>query len=198
MHIADIGLGNLGANGIVGAGIPIATGAALALQYLNSPKITVCFFGEGASLEGVFHESLNFAGLHRLPIVYVIENNKYSLSTSIEKASAVADLSSRAASYTMPGEQVDGMDIEAVEEVVQRAAKHARSGKGPFLIESLTYRYYGHSRSDSAPYRTKEEENEWKNRDPIETYRNRLIDKDRKSTRLNSSHIPLSRMPSSA
>lgn len=177
MHIADIKLGNLGANGIVGAGLPIATGAALGLKYLHSDRIVICFFGEGASLEGEFHESLNFAGLHKLPIIYVIENNKYSLSTALTRASAVEDLSSRAAAYNMPGEQVDGMDVEAVAEAAKRAGEYVRSGKGPYLLESLTYRYYGHSRSDPAPYRTKEEEQEWKKRDPIATYQNRLIER---------------------
>jgi TPP-dependent pyruvate/acetoin dehydrogenase alpha subunit len=175
MHIADIKLGNLGANGIVGAGLPIATGAALGLKYMNSDRIVICFFGEGASLEGEFHESLNFAGLHKLPIIFVIENNKYSLSTALTRASAVEDLSSRAAAYNMPGEQVDGMDVEAVARAAKRAEEYVRSGKGPYLLESLTYRYYGHSRSDPAPYRTKEEEQEWKKRDSIATYQNRLI-----------------------
>ena len=178
MHIADIKLGNLGANGIVGAGIPIATGAGLALKYLDSDRVVMCCFGEGASLEGEFHESLNFAGLHKLPVVYVIENNKYALSTPLSTASAVSDLSSRAAAYNMPGEQVDGMDVEAVANVTRKAVEHTRSGKGPYLIESLTYRYYGHSRSDPAPYRTKEEEKEWKNRDAINTYRNGLIERE--------------------
>jgi pyruvate dehydrogenase E1 component alpha subunit len=178
MHIADIKLGNLGANGIVGAGLPIATGAALGLKYMNSDRIVICFFGEGASLEGEFHESLNFAGLHKLPIIYVIENNQYSLSTALTRASAVEDLSSRAAAYNMPGEQVDGMDVEAVAEAAKRAGEYVRSGKGPYLLESLTYRYYGHSRSDPAPYRTKEEEQEWKKRDPIATYQNRLIERE--------------------
>ena len=175
MHIADIKLGNLGANGIVGAGIPIATGAGLALKYMESDRVVMCFFGEGASLEGEFHESLNFAGLHKLPIVYVIENNKYALSTPLPAASAVSNLSARAVAYNMPGKQVDGMDIEAVAEITEKAVKHARSGKGPYLIESLTYRYYGHSRSDPAPYRTKEEEKDWKKKDAISTYQNRLI-----------------------
>lgn len=175
MHIADMKLGNLGANGIVGAGIPIATGAALGLKYTNSDKIVLCFFGEGASLEGEFHESLNFAGLHKLPIVYVIENNKYSLSTALTRASAVEDLSSRAAAYNMPGEQVDGMDVEAVVEAAKKAVDHARGGQGPYLLESLTYRYYGHSRSDPAPYRTKDEEKAWKARDPITRYKDKLI-----------------------
>ena len=175
MHIADMKLGNLGANGIVGAGIPIATGAALGLKYMNSDKIVLCFFGEGASLEGEFHESLNFAGLHKLPIVYVIENNKYSLSTALSRASAVEDLSSRAAAYNMPGEQVDGMDVEAVAESAKRAVEYTRKGQGPYLLESLTYRYYGHSRSDPAPYRTKDEEKAWKAKDPIATYKNKLV-----------------------
>ncbi len=175
MHIADIKLGNLGANGIVGAGIPIATGAGLALKYMESDRVVMCFFGEGASLEGEFHESLNFAGLHKLPIVYVIENNKYALSTPLSAASAVSNLSARGAAYNIPGKQVDGMDIEAVAEITEKAVKHARSGKGPYLIESLTYRYYGHSRSDPAPYRTKEEEKDWKKKDAISTYQNRLI-----------------------
>lgn len=176
MHIADIKLGNLGANGIVGAGIPIATGAGLALKYMESDRVVMCFFGEGASLEGEFHESLNFAGLHKLPIIYVIENNKYALSTPLPAASAVSNLSARAVAYNMPGKQVDGMDIEAVAEISEKAVKHTRSGKGPYLIESLTYRYYGHSRSDPAPYRTKEEEKEWKSKDAISTYQNKLIE----------------------
>ncbi|PIE33563.1 hypothetical protein CSA56_10605 [candidate division KSB3 bacterium] len=176
MHIADMNLGNLGANGIVGAGLPIATGAALGLKYKGLGNVVMCFFGEGASLEGEFHESLNFAGIQQLPIVYVIENNKYSLSTALTRASAVQDLSSRAAAYNMPGEQVDGMDIEAVAEAAKRAVEHARNGKGPYLLESLTYRYYGHSRSDPAPYRTKEEEQEWKLRDPVSIYKDRLIE----------------------
>lgn len=176
MHIAAIKLGNLGANGIVGAGLPIATGAALGVKYLNQQRVVVCFFGEGASLEGEFHESLNFAGLHGLPIVYVLENNRYSLSTALTRASAVENLASRAAAYNMPGMQVDGMDVEAVAEAASRAVEHARSGQGPYLLESLTYRYYGHSRSDPAPYRTKDEEQAWKARDPILTYTQKLIE----------------------
>lgn len=175
MHIADMQLGNLGANGIVGAGIPIATGAALGLKYTNSDKVVLCFFGEGASLEGEFHESLNFAGLHKLPIVYVIENNKYALSTALTRASAVDDLSSRSAAYNMPGKQVDGMDVEAVAEAAKKAVDYTRSGQGPYLLECLTYRYYGHSRSDPAPYRTKDEEKAWRARDPITLCKDKLI-----------------------
>lgn len=176
MHIADMKLGNLGANGVVGAGLPIATGAALGVKYLKQDRVVMCFFGEGASLEGEFHESLNFAGLHKLPIVYVLENNQYSLSTALTRASAVQNLFSRAAAYNMPGEQVDGMEVVAVAEAAKRAVEHARNGQGPYLLESLTYRYYGHSRSDPAPYRTKEEEQAWKARDPIATYQQKLLE----------------------
>jgi TPP-dependent pyruvate/acetoin dehydrogenase alpha subunit len=174
MHIADIALGNLGANGIVGAGLPIATGAALGLKYRGSDNVVICFFGEGASLEGEFHESLNFAGKQKLPIVYVIENNRYCLSTPIARVSAVDDLSRRAAAYGFPGKQVDGMDVEAVQASARWAVEHARSGEGPALLESLTYRYYGHSRSDPTSYRTKQEEQEWKARDPIQMFVARL------------------------
>jgi TPP-dependent pyruvate/acetoin dehydrogenase alpha subunit len=175
MHIADIALGNLGANGIVGAGIPIATGAALGLKYMGGDRVVVCFFGEGASLEGEFHESLNFAGRQKLPIVYVIENNRYCLSTPIGQVAAVEDLSRRAAAYGLPGEQVDGMDVDAVAASARRAVERARAGEGPTLLESLTYRYYGHSRSDPTSYRTKEEEQAWRARDPIQGYSARLL-----------------------
>jgi TPP-dependent pyruvate/acetoin dehydrogenase alpha subunit len=174
MHIADIALGNLGANGIVGAGIPIATGAAFGVKYRGSDRVVICFFGEGASLEGEFHESLNFAGRHKLPIIYVIENNRYCLSTPIDKVAAVENLSGRASAYGFPGEQVDGMDVEAVAAAAGRAVERAREGKGPTLLESLTYRYYGHSRSDPTSYRTKEEEQRWRDRDPIKLYSTRL------------------------
>jgi len=175
MHIADIGLGNLGANGIVGAAIPIATGAAFAMKYKGENHVVLCPFGDGAVNEGEFHESLNFAALHKLPIVYVVENNKYAMSTPVEKAFPVIDIYKRACAYGIPGELVDGMDVENVFSVVKQAVDRARSGDGPTLVESRTYRYYGHSRSDPAPYRTKEEENLWKSRDPIETYKNKLL-----------------------
>ena len=175
MHIADIKLGNLGANGIVGAGIPIATGAALALKYRKSNRVVLCFFGDGAVNEGTFHESLNFSALHKLPVVFIIENNKYALSTSVERASSISDFYKRACAYGMPGEFADGMDIEDVEMVTKRAVERARKGLGPSLIECKTYRYYGHSRSDPAPYRSKEEEQKWKERDPIEQYKRKLL-----------------------
>lgn len=175
MHIANIELGNLGANGIVGAGIPIATGAAYATKCNGSKRVVLCPFGDGAVNEGVFHESLNFAALYKLPIVYVIENNQYAMSTPLKKSSSTTSLYERACAYGIPGEAVDGMSVEAVLEVTKRAVERARMGEGPTLIESLTYRYYGHSRSDPAPYRTKEEEEEWKQRDPIKRYQRKLI-----------------------
>lgn len=175
MHIADIKLGNLGANGIVGAGIPIATGAALAIKYLGEKKVVLCPFGDGAVNEGEFHESLNFAALHKLPVVYVIENNKYALSTPVEKASSIPELYKRACAYGIPGVTVDGMDIEEVLRVTREAVERARNGEGPTLIECRTYRYFGHSRSDPAPYRSKEEEKFYRDHDPIETYKRKLI-----------------------
>jgi len=175
MHIADIKLGNLGANGIVGAGIPIATGAALALKYKKSDRVVLCFFGDGAVNEGTFHESLNFAALYKLPVIFIIENNKYALSTPVEKASSVPELYKRACAYGIPGEFADGMDVEDVYMVTKRAVERARKGLGPTLIECKTYRYYGHSRSDPAPYRSKEEEKKWKERDPIKQYKRKLL-----------------------
>lgn len=177
MHIADISLGNLGANGIVGAGIPIGTGAAFALKYLGEKKVVLTIFGDGAVNEGEFHESLNFGALHKLPVVYVIENNRYALSTSVEKASAVPELHKRACAYGIPGVAVDGMDVEEVLRVTKEAVERARHGEGPTLIECKTYRYFGHSRSDPAPYRSKEEESFYRQRDPIETYKQKLLDR---------------------
>lgn len=177
MHIADIAIGNLGANGIVGAGIPIATGAAYAIKSKGTKRVVLCPFGDGAVNEGVFHESLNFAALHKLPIVYVIENNHYAMSTPLEKASCVKELYKRACAYEIPGERVDGMDVEEVLRVTKKAVDRARIGEGPTLIESVTYRYYGHSRTDHAPYRTKEEEEMWKLRDPIRLYKEKLIER---------------------
>jgi pyruvate dehydrogenase E1 component alpha subunit len=177
MHIADIELGNLGANGIVGAGIPIATGAAYAIKYRGTKQVVLCPFGDGAINEGVFHESLNFAALHKLPIVYVIENNQYAMSTSVERSSSIKELYKRACAYGIPGEAVDGMDVEEVLRVTKAAVERARNGNGPTLIESKTYRYYGHSRTDSAPYRTKEEEEMWKQKDPIKQYQRKLIER---------------------
>jgi len=176
MHIADVEKGNLGATGIVGGNIPVATGAALAQQMKGTGRVVLCFFGDGASQTGNFHEALNLAGLWQLPVVYIVENNKYGMSVPVEKAAATLDIADRACAYGMPGEVVDGMDILAVREAVGRAVERARSGEGPSLIECQAYRWYGHSRSDPRKYRTKEEEADWKARDPIPNFAARLVE----------------------
>ncbi len=176
MHIADVARGNLGANGIVGGGLPIAVGSALTAKRLGTGTVTVCFFGDGANNEGAFHESLNMASIWKLPVIFVCENNKYGMSTSIEKSTAVANISERAAAYGMPGISVDGNDFSAVAEAVDRAVTRARSGDGPSLVENLTYRVRGHSRSDRNRYRTKEEIDEWIERDPIRRMTDMLIE----------------------
>lgn len=175
MHIADISLGHLGANGIVGGGLAIATGAAYASALRKDGKVTVCFFGDGAVNEGIFHESLNMAGIWNLPIIYVCENNLYALSTPFNKTHAVKNVSDRALAYGMVGVSVDGMDVEAVRKAAEEAVDRARKGEGPTLIECKTYRFYGHSRGDSSVYRTKQEENAWKNRCPVTSYSKRLL-----------------------
>ena len=176
MHIADVEKGNLGATGIVGGNIPVATGAGLAQKMQESDRVVLCFFGDGASSTGNFHESLNMAGLWKLPVVYIIENNLYGMSVPITNAAAKLDIADRACAYDMPGEVVDGMDVLAVREAVGRAIERARQGEGPSLIECQTYRWYGHSRSDPRAYRTKEEESAWKARDPIPTFAARLVE----------------------
>ncbi|MCL2163266.1 MAG: thiamine pyrophosphate-dependent dehydrogenase E1 component subunit alpha [Oscillospiraceae bacterium] len=175
MHIADIGLGHLGANGIVGGGFAIATGAAYSSKLRKDNKVTVCFFGDGASNEGLFHESLNMAGVWNLPIVFVCENNKYALSTPIKAAIATKTIAERACAYGMKGVFVDGMNVIAVRDAAKEATDRARSMEGPTLIECGTYRYYGHSRGDVATYRTREEEAEWKARCPVKTFGESLV-----------------------
>jgi 2-oxoisovalerate dehydrogenase E1 component len=176
MHIADVEKGNLGATGIVGGNIPVATGAGLAQQMQGTDRVVLCFFGDGASSTGNFHESLNMAGLWNLPVIYIVENNLYGMSVPIDKAAAKLDIADRACAYDMPGEVVNGMDVLAVREAVNRAVGRARRGEGPSLIECQTYRWYGHSRSDPRKYRTKEEEAEWKARDPIPNFASWLVD----------------------
>ena len=171
MHIADVGKGNLGANGIVGGGIPIAVGAALAAKRLGTKAVTVCFFGDGANNEGAFHEALNIASVWKLPVVFVCENNKYGMSTSTERSTAVKQIATRAIAYDMPGESVDGNDFSSVAKAVDHAVERARNGDGPSLIENITYRWRGHSRSDRNRYRTKEEISAWQEKDPIERMR---------------------------
>lgn len=167
MHIADVEMGNLGANGIVAGGIPIAVGAALTSKRLKTGKVVICFFGDGANNEGAFHESLNMASIWKLPVVFVCENNKYGMSTSIERSTSVANIADRAVAYSMPGVTIDGNDLSAVSEAVSEAVARARSGAGPSLVESVTYRWRGHSKSDRNRYRTKEEISAWMDKDPI-------------------------------
>jgi pyruvate dehydrogenase E1 component alpha subunit len=167
MHIADVATGNLGANGIVAGGIPIAAGAALAYRLQGLDRVVVSFFGDGAANEGAFHEAVNLAAIWKLPVVFLCENNKYGMSFSTEKSFAIENISERATGYGIPGVTVDGNDVEAVHEVVTEAVARARTGEGPTLVEAVTYRWKGHSKSDKNLYRTKEEISEWRDRDPI-------------------------------
>jgi acetoin:2,6-dichlorophenolindophenol oxidoreductase subunit alpha len=176
MHIADMSVGNLGANGIVGGGIPIATGAALGIKQQKRDDVVVCFFGDGANNEGAFHESLNMAAVWKLPVIFVCENNQYGMSVSTERSTAVKDVATRAAGYNMPGVVVDGNSIADVVEAMDEAVERARAGKGPSLVECKTYRTKGHSRSDRNRYRTKEEIEQWKARDPIPAFAAELIE----------------------
>ncbi len=174
MHIADVASGNLGANGIVGGGLPIAVGAALALKQERRPNVVVCFFGDGANNEGAFHESLNMAAIWKLPVVFVCENNKYGMSMSTERSTAVKRIAQRALAYDIPGVTVDGNDFKEVAQAAETALARARAGEGPTLIENLTYRHRGHSKSDRNRYRTKEEIEQWIAEDPIGRFESEL------------------------
>ncbi len=168
MHIADLELNILGANGVVGAGVGIGTGAALAAKMKGSGAVGVAFFGDGASNEGIFHEALNLASLWKLPIIYLIENNQFGLSTAMAESTAIDRLARRAAGYSMPGETIDGNDVVAVRAAVAAAARRARAGAGPSLIEAMTWRWDDHSMRANLPrYRNADEEAVWQGRDPI-------------------------------
>ena len=173
MHIADVSKGNLGANAIVGAGLPIATGAALSAKMRKTDQVAVTFFGDGASNEGAFHEALNLASVWKLPIIFVCENNQFGISTHVSKSTSVQDIAVRAKAYDMPGEAVDGNDVFSIDTAIKRAMKRAKAGKGPSLIECKTYRWYGHWTGDPQIYRSKEDVESWKEKCPIkrlETY----------------------------
>lgn len=175
MHIADLEKGNLGANGIVGGGIPIATGAALTSKMKNLGYVVLCYFGDGASNEGSFHESVNLASVWDLPVVFICENNMYGMSGPASEMLNIENVADRAAAYGIPGIVVDGTDVIEMLNATYEAVENARKGNGPSIIEAKTYRYKGHSKSDAKLYRTKEEEAEWKAKDGIKKFKEVLI-----------------------
>ena len=180
MHIADISQGNLGANGIVGAQLPIAVGAALSTQLQKIDRIVVCFFGDGASNEGTFHEALNLASIWRLPILFLCVNNEYGMSMHIDQHVNIPEIAMRGTAYGIPGSRVDGNDVFAVHEAVI-AAKEEVKKNGPILLEAKTYRIMGHSKSDNNAYRNKETINEWKKKCPILQMKTKILKKKRLS-----------------
>ena len=175
MHIADPGIGILGAVGIVGSGIPLAVGSALSSRNLKEGKVAVSFFGDGASNNGTFHECLNLASIWKLPVVFVCENNLYAITVSCARSTSVKDIADRAKGYGMPGVIVDGNNVEEVYRVTKKAVDYAREGKGPTLIEAKTYRQEGHWIGDPQVYRSKDEVSAWKEKDPIDRYENILL-----------------------
>ncbi len=175
MHIADFNVGMLGATAVVGAGLPIAVGAGLSIQLRKTDQVVVCFFGEGASNQGTFHESINMASVWRLPVVFICENNLYAMGTRQSRVMNITDVANRAVAYGIPGEIVDGNDVLAVYDVAEKAVERARKGEGPTLVECKTYRHKGHSRVDPAKYRPKEEVEEWLSKDPIKNLRMYLL-----------------------
>ncbi|MCA1297041.1 pyruvate dehydrogenase (acetyl-transferring) E1 component subunit alpha [Stappia indica] len=178
MHMFSKEKNFYGGHGIVGAQVSLGTGLGFANKYRENGAVAMTYFGDGAANQGQVYESFNMAELWKLPVIYVIENNKYGMGTSIERASATTDLSHRGASFGIPGEQVDGMDVRAVMAASEKALEHCRSGKGPYILEMITYRYRGHSMSDPAKYRSKEEVQKMRTEhDPIEQVRARLLEK---------------------
>ncbi|MBO6548756.1 MAG: pyruvate dehydrogenase (acetyl-transferring) E1 component subunit alpha [Rhizobiales bacterium] len=177
MHMFSVEKHFYGGHGIVGAQVPLGTGLAFANKYRENNNVSLAYFGDGAANQGQVYESFNMAKLWNLPVVYVIENNRYGMGTSIERASSTTDLSQRGLSFDIPGIQVDGMDVDAVMEAGRKALDHARSGKGPFILEMITYRYRGHSMSDPAKYRSRDEVNEMRqDHDPITTLKEKILD----------------------
>lgn len=167
MHLADINLRFWGGHAIVGAHIALSTGLAFAEKYRKTDAVTMCFFGDGASNIGYFHESLNLASAWSLPVIFICENNQYGMWTPLDKVAKVTDLRQRASGYGIPSDVCDGMDVLAVREATEKAIAHVRSGQGPYFLEVITYRYRGHSMGDQRAYRTAEEIKEWQTKDPI-------------------------------
>jgi len=177
MHIFDVANRFMGGYALVGGPFPLAAGMAKAIKMKGGDEIAICFLGDAANNQGTFHESLNMAALWKLPVLYVCENNMYGIATRIDRSTAVTDQYKRVCAYDIPAKQVDGQDIDVVYAAAKEAVDHVRSGQGPYFLELMTYRYRGHSMSDStAKYRTKEEEREWGERDPIIILRDRLIE----------------------
>ncbi len=176
MHIADVTLGNLGANGIVGAGLPIAVGAAFSIAYRGTSQIAVCYFGDAASNQGTFHEAVNMAAAMKLPVLFVCENNQYGLSTHIARTCPTDCVSDKAHGYGIEHATVDGMDTEASFLAAKNAVAYVRDERKPCLVEFVTYRFLGHGASDNRSYRTREEEEQWKKRSPVEAFRARLAE----------------------
>jgi pyruvate dehydrogenase E1 component alpha subunit len=177
MHIADFSIGMLGATAVVGAGIPIASGAGLSIKLRGTDQIAACFFGDGASNQGTFHEGINLAAAWMLPVVFICENNLYAMGTRQSQVMLIENVADRAQAYGIPGIVVDGNDVLAVYEVAKEAVQRARAGKGPTLIECKTYRHKGHSRVDPATYRPKEEVGEWLKKDPIARLKTHLLER---------------------
>lgn len=179
MHIADVAGGNLGANGVVAGGIPIAVGVGLGIKLQKKKQVIMCFFGDGAANAGAFHEALNMAAIYTLPIVFICENNQYAMSLPAPKAFKIPNISMRAEGYGMPGETVDGNNVLDVYHAARRAVERARDGEGPALLETYTYRWRGHSKSDANRYRTRDEIDAWRGQDPILRFEKLLYEGNR-------------------
>jgi len=179
MHFYDVPRGNFGGDGIVGGHLPLAAGIGYGIRLRNTDQVCLCFFGDGAVNEGAFHEALNVSALWDLPVVYIIENNRYGMGTSIDRASSVKDLYQRASAYGIPRREINGMDLLAVRNAVTEAIERARTEKRPTLLEAETYRYRGHSMSDPGKYRTKEEVEEMMKSDPVLLWGKRLMEQER-------------------
>jgi pyruvate dehydrogenase E1 component alpha subunit len=175
MHIADFNVGMLGATAVVGAGLPIAMGAGLSIKLRRTDNVVACFFGDGASNQGTFHEAINMAAIWKLPVIFVCENNIYAMGTRQSTVMLVKNVADRAVAYGILGVAVDGNDVLAVYKTAQKAIERARKGEGPTLIECKTYRHKGHSRIDPAKYRPKEEVEEWLRKDPIKRFKEKLL-----------------------